>query len=272
MSARKKRPVLYELVGKSKRNRGWTASGSSAPQSQPQQPTPPAPPAEPPAPQHPPTPRPQPTVTKRADRVQFSLSQMQLIIIGVALLIVLIAVFQAGRRSALGPSDNPTTAEDVLGSGSPNASVPSAGALDTGHRPAGSANIRTPITGQQSPPPPASQTEPQRPQRSEPRVTFEPGKSYVIVQHFSSRRVGARAAEAARQYLESHGISCVVRPGKGDLELIAIEAFDVQQDSAAAARAEKRRAEALMKRIRELGEDYNLQAGYSFEGCYLRPW
>jgi hypothetical protein len=79
---------------------------------------------------------------------------------------------------------------------------------------------------------------------------------------------------AAARYLEANGIPCATLPG-ADIRLIVIEPFRLNQPDAAAAREERRRAERLLERVRQLGQEYSKQLaqqgrkGYTFADCYL---
>jgi len=89
-------------------------------------------------------------------------------------------------------------------------------------------------------------------------ASFSVNSYYVVVQHFPKR--AQSAAEAARDFLQSRGVPCVIRVGAGDLELVAIEGFATEQQ-----------AQDLVRRILELGKEYwNSGGGYNFLGAKAR--
>jgi hypothetical protein len=117
--------------------------------------------------------------------------------------------------------------------------------------------------------PPGRQPERPAPPAAEP-FELKPGQSYVVVQHVSRSATGQAAAQRIREFLTSRGVSCAVRPGGGDLEIIATEPFATRQTNVTAATQEKARAQQLIDQIRKLGQEFNISGGYSFDKCYLR--
>jgi hypothetical protein len=101
---------------------------------------------------------------------------------------------------------------------------------------------------------------------------FESGASYVVIQHLSKRQTGVDAARKIRDFLVSNGIPCVVQLRGGDLQVIAAEPFKIKRAAAKSAAEERKRATAFMDRIKELGKQFTLTHGYSFDKCYLREF
>jgi hypothetical protein len=90
--------------------------------------------------------------------------------------------------------------------------------------------------------------------------TFAASSYYVVVQHFRIR--DRDRAVAAKEFLRSKGVECVIRPGGGDLELVATEAFTSEPA-----------AHELVKRVLGLGKEYwNSGGGYEFTGAKARKF
>jgi len=85
------------------------------------------------------------------------------------------------------------------------------------------------------------------------------GAWYVVVQHFRLR--DRAAAEQAREFLRGKGIDCVVQRGQGDLLLIATQPFETEPQ-----------AKALQRRVRELGKEYFPIGRYDFKDCETRKF
>jgi hypothetical protein len=105
-------------------------------------------------------------------------------------------------------------------------------------------------------------------------VTLKKGFHYVVVQHFPKRSGRTAASEAAR-YLIDNGVACATLEA-ADIRLVATEPFLIEQADSGASRREQQRANALVARIKELGEQYARQLAregkptYSFAGCGVR--
>lgn len=263
MAGRKKRPVLYEVVSRSRRGRASSWRTPSQPPPTPQRPT-----SSAPSPSHvasepgrAETASRQPSVRVADGRVFLALGWWQLTVIGAFLLAAGAGLFQAGRRSV--QSDTQAEAGESTLFGDPDP-VPFEGDrvdLDTTHRATG-ADVATPVRREPEPQRRVSQETPQRstaapvPQAAaETEFVLEPGRYYVLVQYFPLRR---RAnADAAALYLRSAGVDCVVKQSSADLRLFATRAFENAQD-----------ARRLIERVRELGREYaRAGGGYDFAGC-----
>lgn len=112
-------------------------------------------------------------------------------------------------------------------------------------------------------PAPAAAAEPQS------ATPLKRGFHYLVVQHFPKSK--RSDADAAAKYLTDAGIATAVIVGAGDLEAVVLEPFLIQQPDAAAARAERMRAEALTRQVLALGRKYQQAGGgYNFSGCRPR--
>jgi len=104
-----------------------------------------------------------------------------------------------------------------------------------------------------------------------PQVVLQKGYHYVVIQHFGKKREDALVAA---QYLYEKGIPCATLPGS-DIRVIATEPFMVKQADAAAARRERQRADELIRKIKQIGQEFNRylrnqgKKGYTLDGCYL---
>ncbi len=274
MAARKNRPVLYELVSRGVEPRAWPAPGSQT--GAPPQPSagleqPGAAPAE----DLFTSPRPAHAALRIVNgRVVLELAWPYLAAVGVLLVVVLIATYHAGARSVHPPSPKATDVQAVLrGKSDSEPPAPEPAAPRPTPQPGRSGPVvtpRTPVAAELPPqaPPPAEA----KPAEREEAASFalRPGYSYVVVQHVSRRPVGVQAGEKIRDFLTSKGVEAIVRPGGGDLEVVATEPFLTKQSDVTAAAREKERARQLIEQIKKLGQEYNLVGGYSFDQCKLR--
>ena len=272
VAARKKRPVLYEVYRKS--------PPGSAPTRPPQQTAPPSEPprvaptriAEPPIKR--PEPRPRPVDAPPPDRWQITITGPTLAILLAAQIVVFAIAFSVGRRYEATHPTPLTTAAELLNTDSGGTSTPP---TDDTPRNSTPIAVRENNDAPTTPPndgrvdssgsgKPAGPTEP-------PPVTLQAGYHYVVVQHFGKRREKDAALAAAR-FLQENGVPCATMTG-ADIRLIATEAFLVDQDDSAAGRRQRQRADDLLTRIRQLGQQYNKQMsdqgkrGHTFSGCYL---
>lgn len=270
MSARKKRPVLYEVVARSQRTPSWRATPrSQTTQPQPQPPTTTADTDEP-ASKAGPT---EPAVEVAAGKLHLALGWPHLLVLGALLVVIVVGSFQAGVRSAQPASEDSSSLDEILNQPPTPANADDAGNLETSHRPTA---VHTPVHEK----PAESNSREPTPRPTQPRPTtpesfdFRTGYTYIVIQHLPKSGAGRKAGEQICAFLVSHSVPCTVRVGNSgrDLEVVATEAFLTRQDDSAAARRERQRAAQLQQRIRELGEEYNPIGGYSFEGCYLRTF
>lgn len=272
MAARRKRPVLYELVARTERARSWTAPRPVPPPEVEAPPTTPAPLEsrdEAPAPAG----DAERNVIWLDGRLYLALGAGHLTLLAALLVVLLVVAFEVGQRNARPPTVPPPTqdVDSILGQSVDRDTTPSE--VD----PAPRAPVRPPAVPQrpreaqpapqQTPAPrpaptPAPQTSPQQMPQPTPaptpaRVTLEAGKYYVFVQYFPKSR--RQAAEAARDFLRSKGVECVVHDQPDDLALIATRAFDSSEQ-----------AQLLIRSIREYGREYGPRGGYDFSGCLVR--
>lgn len=254
MVTRKNRPVLYEVVNRSRRARtrsgGWrfSAAPPAAPAAADRPAAPPAAPARPAA-----APPAGTRAVRFADgRLRLDLGWPHLAVAAVLLVAVLVGVFQAGRRSA-----RPATAADL----SPDFLFNAPEAADAGAQRVepmpGDRGITGPIVtpldprGGEDDGTAASGTP--GPVEEEPRELAS-GFYYVVVQYFP--RSERAAAEAAQQFLQARGVECRVLARRADLVLVATQPFTSEAQ-----------AENLKRRIRDIGKEYFPIGRYDFRGC-----
>lgn len=269
MTPRKNRPVLFELASRTGRGRTWSVAPSLSNRS-----------ATPAA-------QPQTAASRTTEvaagtsrklmriaggRVLLDLSWPHLVAAAALLIVVLVATFEAGARSARPAAAKPTNLDAILHARpEPPSAEPEPVAPRSTPRPGGGAPAATPQSLVQEESPSAAEAVPSTPAaEASPAFEFQPGCAYVVIQHLSKRPVGVQAAAKIREFLASKGIATVVRPGGGDLEVIATEPFRTRQPDKAAAARERERAVKFMEQIRNLGKEYSIVGGYSFDKCYLR--
>ncbi len=264
MSARRNRPVLYEMVRHSRRP-GQTARPRSGEPAATETSSTPAPPRTTPPPKtaEPTAPR---TVRVIDGHVSVRLGWPGLAVLAVGAIFVLFVAFQAGARFAT------TQTGDLADTMPPTAMPIDEPPQDTpapvaAHRPPRQAEVVTPRPVEQAPaqsrPAPVERTG----ETAQPTFEFKRGYHYVVVQHF--RRADLNAAQQAASFLHERGVPTELRTGS-DVQLIAREPFLINQDDTVARAAERRRCDALKQRIREIGKEYAKEAGYDFKDCYER--
>lgn len=274
MPTRKNRPVLYEVL-RARGQRGPELSRRRAPVLPIGRPSPRAAPAPEEAVQTPAPGSYPPVIRSVGDHVQMTLSTPLAIVLGVALLVVVLAVFQVGRLSS-GPS---TPAERV--------ELP---ALRADERKPG------PATPPLPPPPAAREREPappvvavprqpspaptETPTELSPRPTpaqaddaaldeFRPQKgwTYIVVQHFRKDQIAA--ARDAKAFLNERGIPTAVTRRGTEFVLVCTQGFQIEPKGAGR-REQEKAAVALKDQIRKLGrEEYSRRGGYAFDQAYL---
>jgi len=266
VAIRKNRPVLYEVVRLSKRQResAWKRR-------------PPPPPPEPTstiAPPRAPTTTPRgtygaaPGVRVASRRIYLALGWPALAVAAVAVLFIGWVVFEAGTRAARRRAELPPPAPFVEKPNVPESAQPRTGETELvpEHRPTDGQRIATPPAPGEKRAEPEHATEPPA-APSPPAFEFKTGYDYVVVQHFSKSRLDV--AVAAAKFLQARGVEAVIWRGD-DLRVVAAEAFLLKQKDAKAAEAEKRRCEELKSKIRSLGKEFSKETGYAFEQCYSR--
>jgi hypothetical protein len=259
VAARKNRPVLYEVVGRTQpRESVWKR--------------PPAPAAPPPSVGTPaPAPeRPSPFASvPRVRWARFSAGRLHLDLgwpgmaaTGIVLVFLLVIAFDAGRRLARpgAPGSAPAPTSGAPARVIPDRSqAPDAGDLGSeAHPQEGLGGEAAAPSGE-----PAEEHEGEKP--SESQFEFQHGYSYVVVQHF--RKSQMAAAKTAGNFLGEHGVPCVIVQG-ADLMLIASEPLLLEQSDARAKSIAERHCEELKTKIRTLGKEYAKDHGYAFEQCY----
>lgn len=209
--------------------------------------------------------------------VYLALNWPHVLVVGVVLLVVLFLTYRAGRSSAQSSQSKPSAIDNVL-SGAPETQAPPPEPAPPTATPRRSTPPVVAVPGPAQPadqaeaakPPPSPKPTPtQRPQPPAPApkeketpetVSFTANSYYVVIQHFRTR--DRDKADAAREFLRTKGVSCVVRTGGGDLELVATEAFTSEPQ-----------AQDLVRRILALGKEYwNSGGGYEFTGAKARKF
>lgn len=256
MPPRKKRPVLYEVVNRSRRSRGRTSTFRTpvAPPAPPGEPAPPPSAAPPPrleplpvstrAGVTPPTAR--PIVHLAGRRILLNLGWPELLFLSVLFIAIVGGAFKAGQRSAAPPDPDRSATFLDEPRATPLAAVPADGLPDS----------FSPAPAESSPPAGTTpRTAPTRPPPEPPPPALETGYHYVVVQFFPKSR--RHHADAARDFLRANAVDCIVHSAPNDLRLVVTQRFD-----------EPAAARDLIRRLRELGQEYTRQGGgYDFAGC-----
>jgi len=196
-----------------------------------------------------------------AGRLHLVLAWPHLVILAVLLLAVVVAAFQAGARSAQPPASGTGELEELLAGPAPTAAQPAEVNPPTPTRGRGSTPVFTPLSeitpleNDGRTPPPVAEAAPESPEPA----ALVPGAYYVVVQHFPRR--SREAAEAAREFLRSRGVECVLHGGAGDWMLIVAQPF-----------ASEREAARLVTRVRELGKEYFPTGRYDFKEAAARKF
>ena len=271
MAARKRRPVLYEVV---RRDRGGLPKWKQRPEH-------PGPEAFPPiaSPSTAPAParqteaaEPAPTVHVVGERVHLSLGWPVIAIALAGFLVALAVSFHAGTRyaqqagtpdeDALTPAETAslvTGATQVAGSGT-SRSGEGTGVAPTRRRPAeagGDAGTKTPE--RTSPPPDRQPTS----------TELQKGYHYVFIQFF--RKSKMKDAQDAAEFLRANGLPCVIQEAREDIRLIATQPLLLDQRDVADRQRERQRCDELKRRIKELGKEYaRAGGGYAFDQCLER--
>lgn len=258
--ARKNRPVLYEVARRHPphlKRQSPPAGRQAAPSPPAAAATPPQPPAEAQADS---TASAKSVIAdgplraaplKAAARIEWS--DRGPLVIGAAIVVVVVLVF-AIRWMASG--DSRTTPADSAGTAQP--AMPAA----RDSSPAADASPTTPA------PPDRHRSAETATARQAPTVELKRGYDYIFVQYFPKSK--RRTAEKVGTFLQQHGIPCALYAGRRDVRLLATEAFRLNQPDRAAAAQARKRAEALLRRIRELGKQYRPE-GYDLSGAAIKP-
>ncbi len=271
MAARKRRPVLYEVV---RRDRG----GQPEWQQRPEQPGPEAfPPTA--SPSTVPAPAKQTEATEPAPMVQvvgecvhLSLGWPVIAIALAGLLVALAVSFHAGTRYAqqTGTPDEdaltPTETGSLLSEATEVAdrgtgrSGEGTGVAPTRRRPAEAGGDMGAEAPRRTSPPPDRQ-----PTSNE----LQKGYHYVFIQFFPKSRL--KDAQAAAEFLRANGLPCVIQEARADTRLIADQPFLLDQRDVAARQRERQRCDELKRRIKQLGKEYaRAGGGYAFDQCLER--
>jgi hypothetical protein len=273
VAARKKRPVLYEVYRPSAK--------TSDPARKPRFTRLPAE-KERPSPSHEPELRapatpmapPKPAAANAGGTWQMTVSASTLAIVVAGMVVLLAVAFSAGRKYEAHYPSSPDVAELTQG-GDDEGGEATLGGSETAGESEAEQPIQTARKATTRSEPPAESKEGDKPQPGSakpPQVALQIGHHYVVVQHFKRRNPQA-ALDAAR-FLKDNGVPCATLTG-ADIRVIATEPFRIRQGDAAASRAERRRADELMRKIRGLGKEYSKllakrgKKGYTFSDCYL---
>lgn len=285
MAARKSRPVLYELIGQIQRPvarpRIPVAPQPTRPQPGRMNPAAPGPPGAAPAPE---SDHGSKFAAWIGRRLNLALSTPYLAAFAVAAVALLTLAYVAGRLSTSDNRETSSSLEQALTqkpTDPPPVDERQRAEPVTTHRPTRPVAIpprpdqpvAEPAQPEAAAPAQARPPVEPAPKAEEPRaMTFESGKSYVIVQHLSKRGPGPQAAERIRDFLVAGGVPAAVHSGGPDLVVVATEPFSIDPKKRKdAADPERKRAQQLMDRIRKLGEQY-VTNGYTFKDCYLREF
>lgn len=255
MSARKSRPVLYEVIRGSERERK-VRSAAPAYVERPRHAPEPSPAAEPPEPEEVAA-RP-PTVQVAEGRLHLSLGWPSAAVLLAGCVVVLVVTFNAGQRYAqwgtvpeMNGDGSSGTESRVEGDRARKPEVPQRADNNVAPRERQRSAQKTP-----------------KPTPAVPRNPFVKGNQYVIIQHFPKR--DRKAAENAREFLQSNGLDCAVDVRKNEFRLIATQPFVFDAKDARAKRRAAQEAErGVIKRVKELGKQYARDHGYAFDQAYL---
>jgi hypothetical protein len=255
--ASRKKPVLFEVVARSRRSRGRAAQKTVRQQTA-HKPAPPAQPehGQPAAPGGTATPtRRPPAVSTQAGRLHLVLGWPHLVVAGVLAAVVLWATVQAGARSARPRPENPDSSMAAIIGDNPPDTPDQQPALPTPTPVAGDSRVAIPDDGSAGDDVESTMDGGEADQEGEPGddFSFEPGSYYVVIQYFRTRN--RDHAYAARNFLRANGVDCIVHRGRGDYQLVATQRFASPQG-----------ADALIRRIQTLGAEYQRSGGgYGFQ-------
>jgi len=214
-------------------------------------------------------PRPEHARAERG-RLVLTLGWPHLVVVLVGSVVVLAAVFQAGRRSARPAAEGQAALDEIMGASAtvPTPSVEPARTEVAAPTP-GQGRVSGPVVTPSGPsaeetttklPPPVRPAPTPKSAEAQDDYAFVAGSYYVVVQHFRTR--DRELALAAQQFLVSKRVACVVRTGGGDLELVATEAF-----------TSERAAQELVRRVVEFGKEYRAGGGgYDFAQAKARKF
>lgn len=195
-------------------------------------------------------------------RVHLSLGWPHLLVTGVLAAAVLWAVYHAGARSVQPSTPAEGDLDFLLVKPSLPAAAPVSAAPPTPARGRTGGPVATPLGPRPESPPspePAATEAARDVEEPDETYSFAADSYYVVVQHFPRR--GRAAADAARDFLRSKGIDCVVHSGAGDWMLVATQRF-----------ATEREAARLQARVRELGREYFNVGRYDFKDAAARKF
>lgn len=199
--------------------------------------------------------------------VRLTLSYPLLAGIAVGVLVLLAVSFETGRRfgaPATGAARDGDSALPVELTGAAPPSTTDTGTVQLPNRPDPVDSQRSEAVAPPVPKPSERGNEAAKP-KDEPRpvVKLQSGMSYIQVQIFGSKE--RKRAEAAADFLIRNGVDACLLDRKVDIVVLATQPFNLAQKDAAARKREQTAADALVKQIRKLGEEYRKIAGYRFE-------
>ncbi len=278
MATRRKRPVLYEIVRHTRRTSdvGWRENQArgkfeAAPAAAPAVSAPVITAPEPARVPPPVRPVSEPTALSQSIRFTDGKLLMELAwpgmtVAAVAIVAVLAVAFQAGARYAR-PSSPPAAPSVQPATILPEETRPAPSGMPS-HRPTERQPIATPVKPPEKPvtpvtvppraePAPLPIAPPAPPPPAQPSYEFKKGYHYVVVQHFKPEHKDT--AEEAASFLKANGIDCVVNPRKSDIELVATEAFLLNQKDGPAKAGARKACDALKLKIRTLGATFAKQ-------------
>lgn len=288
MPPRKKRPVLFELIGRSQR-RGKPPLTRPAPTLAPLKPASAPPPAAPAPRQIPPTAaRTPPTSTPpRPSRQPIDWSAwipvdalplapwMRWAFGGVGVVVLIALAYYIGTLTLPKPAPKSSSLDTILTSPADTATEqPGGGSSETpqvsgAHRSGAAAVTPAPPPTEPTRDDPAPAPTPPPAETSHaPNFEFKSGYNYLVVQHVKKK--DRDAAERIRDYLVSNGVGCVVVDSGPDVVVICVDAFPPTSKNKSKAAAESKKKKEYSDRIRQLGREYAVPTGYSFDRCYWR--
>ncbi|MFH1748919.1 MAG: hypothetical protein ABIG44_17950 [Planctomycetota bacterium] len=258
MAARRKRPVLYEVM-----------RGSHLRDTSERRQTKVAPPTPTPSPAAPPTAAATPDRSPfrfTGGRLYAELGWPALSVVAIGALFILWVTFQAGGRYARNKPPSNDVADTHAGS---PLGVVEPGAEDTSasHSAARDERLATPPGApNETANDPAADSN--RFLKEPVAFEFQPGYHYIVIQHFYRTR--RDDAVQAANYLRENGVSCIVMPRTRDIELVATTPFLLRQDDANARKTQRDLCNTFKQRIKDIGKEYARENGYAFDQCYER--
>jgi hypothetical protein len=285
--ARKKGPVLYELLQKDRADRRQAQPNPN----QPEQVTPPVPaepqeaphaeePAAQPQPVAPPSPQGK-TVESDGEGFVLHVTRGQVAVVAGVLVVALLVFFWVGQKTGeqATPKATPTARTD---GGAETGTITEAAARNSDRDaplsmiipPARSERVEpdSPVLVRRSDAGPAgtgrtARAGPAPRAGNDPRVA---GLNYVVIQNVPAGAEASEHAESIRNFLADKGIEAIaVDRDSGGLQILSKEGFDFDRPG------EKDRAYRLIDRVERAGKEYAAQkypGRYNFRGAYPKKY